>query len=384
MVFRVLHVSASFPRRPDDAVAPFLLDLVAGQRAAGWDAAVVAVHDAGLPLRHEVAGVPVRRVRYGPARAEVLAYRGGGHGRLRSPAHALLLPGLAAALAAAVASEVRRWRPDVVHAHFLLPGGLAAALLRRSGRPRVVVTLHGTDVALAAGRARPLARTVAGRADAVLAVSAPLARQAEDILGLSTGAVGVARLPLPAGLVPAPLPAGPLRLLAAGRASTEKGFDVLVAALALPEASAWSATLVTEGPERPALEKQAASLGLGDRLRFEPLVPRAALHDMVRAHSAVVVPSRSEGLGMMALEALALGRPVVASSVGGLPEVVEDGVDGVLVPADDPLALARALAGLRLVAPTGAAAGRHRAEAVVAAHAAAYGTTVPHPVETDR
>jgi glycosyltransferase involved in cell wall biosynthesis len=379
----VLHVSPSFPRRLDDPTAPFLLDLVRAQRAAGWEPSVVAVHDAGLPRRHELADTPIRRVRYGPDRWEVLAYRGGGHGGLRSPVHLLLLPGLALALAWSVASEVRRRRPDVVHAHWILPGGLAVALLRRRGRPRAVLTMHGTDVELAAGRLRPLARWIVGRFDAVVAVSEPLARRAEEVLGLSAGSVGVARLPLPVDLGPVPFPSGDRRVLAAGRASPEKGFDVLVAALARPEAVGVVATLVVEGPTRPALEAQAAAAGLGKRVTFVDLLPREELFARMRDHHVVVVPSRTEGLGMVALEALALGRPVVASAVGGLPSVVADGVDGILVPVDDPAALAAALATVPLVTPSAAAADGHRPPAIIAAHAAAYGLTQAAPVPDD-
>ncbi len=371
---RALHVSASFPRSRRDPVAPFLLDLVDAQQAAGWDVSVVASHDAGLPVRHVLdGGVMVHRARYAPDRFEVVVYRGGGHGRLRHPAHLLLLPGVVLSLLAATWREVRRQRPDVLHAHWLLPGGLVAALIPRTGA-RLVVTLHGPDAELAASRlAGPLARFVARRADTLLAVSEPLARRAEEALGLDAGAVGVARLPLPSGLVPSPLPEGDLRLLAAGRASIEKGFDVLLAALALPDARDWQATLVTEGPERARLE--ALAHPLADRIRFLDLMPRAELFDLIREHHAVVVPSRSEGLGMFAVEALALGRPVVASEVGGLTEVVVPGDDGALVPPDDPAALAVALAKLSgdLHPPTSSAVARHAPEAVVADHRAAYG-----------
>jgi glycosyltransferase involved in cell wall biosynthesis len=369
----VLHVSASFPRHVDDPVAPFLIDLVEGQRAHGWEPSVVAVHDRGLPRRHEVAGVAVRRARYAPDRFEVLAYRGGGHGGLRRPWHALLLPGLVVGLVLAVRSEVRRRSPDVVHAHWILPGGLVAALLPRRRRPRVVVTLHGTDVELAAGRFRPVARWILRRADAVLAVSEPLARRAEALLGLPAGSVDVARLPLPVELAPAPFPEGPRRVLAAGRASAEKGFDVLVAALAEPVAAGLSATLVAEGPQLDDLEREVAARGLGDRVARQPLVPRRELFQLIRDHHVVAVPSRSEGLGMVALEALALGRPVVASAVGGLTQVVVDPSDGRLVPPEDPAALAAALAEVPLVTPSAEAAAPHRPAAVVAAHARAYG-----------
>ena len=380
---KVLHVSASFPRHVDDTTAPFLIDLVEGQRAHGWQPSVVAVHDVGLPSRHEVVGVPVRRVRYGPDRWEVLVYRGAGHGGLQSPIHALLLPGMLLALLWAVRGELRRTRPDVVHADRILPGGLVMALLPRRRRPRTVLTLHGNDVELAGGRARPLARWIIRRADEVLAVSEPLARRAEELIGLPEGSVGVGRIPLPVALAASPIPAGPRRVLAAGRASFEKGFDVLVAALARPEAAGVQATLVVGGPERAALDAQVAEFGLGDRVKLRDLVPRRELFGLVAEHQVVVVPSRAEGLGMVALEALALGRPVVASAVGGLPVVVADGVDGLLVAPDDPDALACALVAVPLVTPAALAAAPHRPEAVIAAHAAAYGLPVTDRLEVE-
>lgn len=366
---RVLHVSASFPRHEADHVAPFFLDLVAAQRDAGWDLAVVAAHDAGLPRRHQVAGVSVRRVRYGPDRGEVLVYRGGGHARLRSPWHVLLLPGLLLGLLAGVLRTLRRWRPDVVVGHWLAPAGLLLAVLPT--RVRRVLTVHGNDVVLAERLPR-LARLVARRVDAVVAVSDDLARRAERALDLPAGAVAVARFPLPPGLAPAPLPAAePPRLLAAGRAAPEKGLDVLLRALARPEAADWHATIVTDGPERPRLERLAADLG--DRVRLVPPVSRRELHELIGSHHAVVVPSRSEGLGLFAVEAVALGRRVVASAVGGLPEAVEDGVDGALVPPDDPEALAAALARLPVVTPpAGRSAERHRPETVIAALTPVY------------
>lgn len=393
-IVRVLHLSASFPRSLDDAVAPFLLDLARAQHRAGHDVHVVASHDAGLPTVADLGGVTVHRARYSPDRWEVLAYRGGGHAKLRHPAHAVLLPGLVLSLLVRTAAVVRRHRPDVVHAHFLLPGGLVAALLpgrnrhgnRHGNRHRSVLTLHGNDVELAASRlAGPLARFVARRADAVLAVSEPLARRAESVLHLAPGTVTVARLPLADGLVPTPLSGGELRLIAAGRASTEKGFDVLLAALARSEAAPWRATLVVEGPEHDRLVATAAATGLGERVVFLPLQTRARLFELVRDHHLVVVPSRTEGLGLLAVEALALGRPVLASAVGGLTEAVMDGDDGMLVPPDDPAALAAALAKLAggdLHAPVGSAVARHSPEAVERAHLGPYGlasTATPDP-----
>ena len=265
---KVLHVSASFPRHVDDTTAPFLIDLVEGQRAHGWQPSVVAAHDAGLPSRHEVVGVPVRRVRYGPDRWEVLVYRGAGHGGLQSPLHALLLPGMLLALLWAVRGEVRRTRPDVVHAHWILPGGLVMALLRAAGAGfRTVLTLHGTDVELAGGRARPLARWIIRRADAVLAVSEPLARRAEELIGLPAGSVGVGRIPLPVALAPTPIPRVPVACSPPAGPRSRRASTCSSPRSARPEAADVRATLVVGGPERAALDAQVAELGLGDRVR---------------------------------------------------------------------------------------------------------------------
>jgi glycosyltransferase involved in cell wall biosynthesis len=267
-------------------------------------------------------------------------------------------------------AELRRRRPEVLHAHWIFPGGLVVALIPRRLRPRTVLTAHGTDVELAAGRMRPVARWIAGRVDEVGAVSAALATRAEVNAGLAAGSVAVVRLPLVDGLAPTPVPDGPRTVLAAGRASAEKGFDVLVRALAeLPEVRA---TLVTGGPDRADLEAQVGAAGIATRTTLRDPMPRAELLDLVRGHHVVVVPSRQEGLGLVALEALALGRPVVASAVGGLPEVVGEG-DGRLVAPDDPSALAAAIREVPLDPPVAAAVERHRPEAVVAAHRRFYG-----------
>ena len=126
---------------------------------------------------------------------------------------------------------------------------------------------------------------------------------------------------------------------AVGRLVPEKGFDVLVRALAgLPEADL---VLMGDGPERAGLEDLGRELGVLDRMTFTGWVEPPWVAQ--RRCDVLAVPSRVEGFGLVAVEALLAGIPVVASRVGGLTEVVEDGVTGLLVPSDDPEALAGAL-----------------------------------------
>lgn len=388
----MLHVTSSFPRFPDDPTAPFLADLARVQADAGLEVHVLAPHGPGLASHERFGPVEVHRFRYAPQSLERLAYGGGLLAGVRRPPGPLLVPGFVLAMARVVGRLVDRLQPQVVHAHWWLPAGLAAGAALGRGRPGValVVTLHGSDVVLA--RRPPLrqaAQALLSRAAVVGAVSDTLAaevtallRPAEPPSGGAPGElagererVRVLRMPVvvepPDGsLAPPPSPP-PVRLAAVGRFVHAKGFDVLVAAVELLVADGVEVRceIVGDGPDA---ERLAGSPLVRDGIvRLLPARPRAQLLELVTRAHALVVPSRNEGLGLVAVEALALGVPVVASRVGGLPEVVGDG-DGLLVPPGDVEALAGALRRLPLPPPGGSAVARHNPHAVLTAHLAAY------------
>ncbi|CAH0307312.1 glycosyltransferase [Roseomonas sp. CECT 9278] len=147
-----------------------------------------------------------------------------------------------------------------------------------------------------------------------------------------------------AGAVPAtwPAPAGARRLLAMGRLHPNKGFDIALRALAqLPAAHL---AIAGEGPERAALEALARELGVADRVAF--LGWRRDTGALLAAADVFMCSSRHEPLGNIVLEAWSASRPVVALAAQGPAELIADGVDGVLVPGEDPAALARQVARL--------------------------------------
>jgi glycosyltransferase involved in cell wall biosynthesis len=153
-----------------------------------------------------------------------------------------------------------------------------------------------------------------------------------------------------------------------GRHVPEKGIDVVIDAVAGLEGV--ELDVIGDGPQLAGNMARAAA---STTIRFHPPMAKAELLACIDDAHAVVVPSRREGLGLVALEAIARGRPVIASRVGGLTEVVTDGADGILVPAGDAAALADAIRCLPLPAPAGAALARHRPAAVVEAHLSLYG-----------
>jgi glycosyltransferase involved in cell wall biosynthesis len=219
------------------------------------------------------------------------------------------------------------------------------------------------------------------KAALVATVSEDLQRQIQEIDPRLPTAV--MRLPVRAEVSRMPLPPDPpLRLIAAGRLSPEKGFDVLIEAMriALDHGLDVRLDIVGSGPERRSLSTLAAPLG--ERVRLIPALPHAELMRRLDDVHALVAPSRREGLGLVALEAFARGRPVVASRVGGLAETVVDGVDGFLVPPEDPTALAAALARLPIDMPAGEALLRHSPIEVGRTHMEAYASLVAPMVQT--
>ncbi len=132
-----------------------------------------------------------------------------------------------------------------------------------------------------------------------------------------------------------------------GRFAQDKGADVLVDALALLGDEAPTVQFIGRGDAEAGLRAQAWALGLGDRVVFLPWMEHDALGRALADASLAVLPSRHEAFGLSVVSALAVGVPVVSTRVGGIPEIVEDGRSGLLVPPDDPAALAAAIRRLR-------------------------------------
>lgn len=247
----------------------------------------------------------------------------------------------------------RHGRPDILHAHSLSLGGiLAARLSARHGIP-FGVTEHSTTYArgLVRGWQWPGLRAAAQAAGFRLAVSQALADLVQDRLQGPEWSVlpnlldPLFETPTP----PRPPEAGPLRLVSIAQLREKKGFDLLLAALARARARAphvdLRLTIGGDGPERAALEAQARELGIGNAVTFLGALPRADVLEALRAADAFVLASRHETFGIVFIEALAQGLPVLATRSGG-PEGIVTGADGILVPRDDIDALAEGMLAL--------------------------------------
>ena len=248
---------------------------------------------------------------------------------------------------AAVSELVRQHRPELIHAHVTGPG---AWLLPGPEVAPMIVSLHNVWPTIERGSSGAFFARVIGRAAWVTACSehtlASFLSAAPELAGRSS----VIHNGLDAafdGEPPDP-PAGPPALLCAGRIDENKGMDVAIDAFAAVVRDHPDARLLIagDGAEFAALVARAESLSVGERVDFLGWVAPGRVHELVARASIVLIPSRRESFGLVALEAGLMARPVIATNLGGLPEVVEDGVTGVLVEPDDAPATAHAISRL--------------------------------------
>jgi glycosyltransferase involved in cell wall biosynthesis len=259
---------------------------------------------------------------------------------------------------AALAREIRHCRADVAHAFaFSAELWTAVALaLPRGSRPALVSSVRGTYDWYAPWQWRAK-RWVSRRSTAIVANSSEGARFAAERMNLPPACIEVVYNGIRPGTAAPQAVAdaqltwpfaadGAMRLLFVGRLVDIKGLDTLLHALAEMRRSGTVPSLVLcgDGPLRAALEQQARDSGLAAHVRF--LGERDDATTWMAAADVLVLPSRQEGLSNALLEAMAAGRAVVASRVGGNVELVADGRTGLLVPPGDAVALARALQAL--------------------------------------
>jgi glycosyltransferase involved in cell wall biosynthesis len=340
---RVLFLTHSYPRRSGDAAGAFLLHLAAALKSQDVDVTVVAPAGDHLPSHEVLDGIPVHRFRYAPRRFQRLAYTGQMAEEVRRSLSAkLALIGFLGSGFASGARVRREIEPALVHAHWWFPGGLLGSWISSLAGIPLITTMHGTDVRLAMGNglARTLLRRVLANSGAVTTVSSWLAGQVKTMAPAANPIVSP--MPVATHLF---TPGGTRhtnRLLFVGRLNAQKGIGLLLDAVGAMRQRV-ELDVVGAGSDQGELVRQADALGISGRVHWHGALPQPRLVDFYRAATAVVVPSKEEGFGLVAVEAQLCETPVVAFASGGLADTIEDGSTGYLVPPGNVAALTMTL-----------------------------------------
>src|SRR2546427_241939 len=348
---RILHVVTAFPRSEGDVITPWLVEMLKRLRAAGHEVEVFTSSYEGA-RDHLFAGIPVHRFRYFFRRWENLTHEETAPDRMkRSWLHRMMPACFVLAGMVAIWRLCRRRRYEVVHVHWPLPLALFGWAAQRARPARLVTTFYGVElrwVKTALPFLKGFLAWAARRSDRVVAISSYTADQLRELADVPIEVIPyTTSLPEVGGTSPAPDGKGPV--LFVGRLVERKGVAHLIEAIARLGSLAPRLEIVGEGPERPGLEALAGRLEVADRVVFRGKIPPDELQASYARAAVGVFPSvldarrGTEGVGGVLLEAMNHATPVIASRVGGIPDIVEDGVSGLLVPPGDAAALAAAV-----------------------------------------
>ena len=353
---KVLVIGSVYPRFKEDAEVPWLRASVAHLRKAGVEVQVLAPTYKGLKS-HEIDGVRVNRFRYAPKNWEMLTHEEGAPSKMASKPwlQLLAIPYIINGFFKCI-SLCRKWKPDVIHAHWPFPHAYIALGAAKLFKIPLVLNFHGAELLLIRKKkwVRPLLKFAIGQAQAVFANSSFTAGKIKALRAVDVEwspygtTLGSSRFEEGSGAstmcTPHPI-TDKFKILFVGRHIERKGICYLIEAAKHLPADKFEIRIVGIGDLTDKLKAQAAQY---PHVTFTGKLSPEALENEYRTANVFTLPAivdhkgDTEGLGVVLIEAMELGLPIVASNVGGIPDVVVDGVSGILVNEKDPEALADA------------------------------------------
>ena len=381
---KVLVIGSVYPRFQEDAEVPWLRTSVAHLKKAGIEIQVLAPAYKGLKS-HDIDGTHVNRFRYAPANWEILTHEEGAPSKMASKPwlQLLAIPYIINGFFQCI-RICCKWRPDVIHAHWPFPHAYIALGAAKLFRIPLVLNFHGAELLLIRKKkwVKPLLKFAIGQAQAIFANSSFTAGKIKALRNVDVewspyGTTletnkdesnaschperNVVKSKDPVTIVPHPVN-GKFKILFVGRHIERKGICYLIeAAKHLPrdkfeirivgvgdlteqlkaQAEAMQSVILSES-EGSSQGNQPANIIFTGKLSPEDLANEYKTANVFVLPAIVDHKGDTEGLGVVLIEAMELGLPIVASNVGGIPDVVVDGKSGILVPEKDPVALAEA------------------------------------------
>ena len=352
---KVLVIGSVYPRFDKDAEVPWLRTSVAHLKKAGVEIQVLAPSYKGLKS-HEIDGTRVNRFRYAPASWEILTHEEGAPSKMASRPwlQLLAIPYIISGFFKCI-KICRKWKPDIIHAHWPFPHAYIALGAAKLFHIPLVLNFHGAELLLIRKKkwVKPLLKFAIGQAQSIFANSSFTAGKIKAIRDVNvewspygTTLDGDGDGGHPRNAPEAHPVNGKFKVLFVGRHIERKGIRYLIEAAKYLPQDKFEIRIIGEGDLTGQLKQQAAQY---PHVLFTGKLPAAELAREYREANVFVLPAivdhkgDTEGLGVVLIEAMESGLPVIASDVGGIPDVVVDNVSGLLVPEKSPVALADAI-----------------------------------------
>ena len=385
---KVLVIGSVYPRFQEDAEVPWLRTSIAHLKKAGVEIQVLAPAYKGLKS-HDIDGTPVNRFRYAPAAWEILTHEEGAPSKMASKPwlQLLAIPYIINGFIQCL-RICRKWKPDVIHAHWPFPHAYIALGAAKLFKIPLVLNFHGAELLLIRKKkwVKPLLKFAIGQAQAIFADSSFAASKIKALRNVNVEwspygttletrderDVILSGTKDPVTITPHPVN-GKFKILFVGRHIERKGIRYLIESAKYLPQNEFEIRIVGVGDLTEQLKQQACSaqaptlchperneVKSKDPVNFSEIEGSPAsiiftgklspedLANEYKTANVFVLPAivdskgDTEGLGVVLIEAMELGLPIVASNVGGIPDVVIDGESGILVPEKDPVALADA------------------------------------------
>lgn len=365
-VQKVLVIGSVYPRFHEDAEVPWLRTSIAHLKKAGLDIQVLAPAYKGLKS-HEIDGVKVNRFRYAPAKWEFLTHEEGAPSKMANKPwlQLLAIPYIISGFFKCI-KICRKFKPDIIHAHWPFPHAYIALGAAKLFKIPLVLNFHGAELLLIRKKkwVKPLLKFAIGQAQAVFANSSFTAGKIKALRNVDVewSPYGTTLETGTGNAEPHPINSK-FKILFVGRHIERKGIRYLIEAAKYLPRDQFEIRIVGVGDLTDELKKLAAnviarnvsdeaiqggSAALPAEIIFTGKLSPEALANEYKTANVFTLPAivdskgDTEGLGVVLIEAMELGLPIVASNVGGIPDVVIDGETGILVPEKDPEALASA------------------------------------------
>ncbi|MDH4223602.1 MAG: glycosyltransferase family 4 protein [candidate division Zixibacteria bacterium] len=351
---KVLFLSQSFIRFKGDITSHFLFTLAKGILGAGYDLRAVVPHQRGLKTLEKIDGLPVYRFRYMLPSLENLAYTGNMKEIVtRNLFNRMIFLFFLFFYFLKAYKVSKRFNVQIIHTHWWVPSGLIGCLVSYLLKIPLLITTHGTDLRIITDSRLStfLAKIVFHKASYITVVSNFLKKKLVSELNLPEEKVLVIPMPVNTEKIKV-FSTGETKsskvILCVARYTKQKKLKVLLEALSLLKE--WNVDfeviLIGEGPEREELVRRIKALSLEERIKLVGLIPQEELNKYYNLSGVVLLPSVGEGFGLVLVEAGLCKKPVIGTDSGGIPDIIEDGVSGILVPPEDKLALALAIKGI--------------------------------------